>query len=278
MGRAGALTRPHACLRDWLACRALVAAVSRLEAEGGVRMLESDPEMADALAHAYAQPNATTHGPSTLHVATASLKRRDTYNAVCSSSAQQSDSFSQFLQVVSDSFFMGRFCFGLAQLLPGRAHRANVSGLIHEGSCFATLALLSVAEMNIIILTDIIEDPPRAQVHQVLSSGRKRPPVGRTTINITCCLLAYVDAKAPPGSGANASSPNPLSAMQYKSLSCDFGLREFVANNLFDLPAFPLMSFKVHNNSPKRLKPSALHMLAKELACKQRQMSKQTTA
>jgi len=39
--------------RDWLACRALVTAVSRLEAEGGVRMLESDPEMADALAHAH---------------------------------------------------------------------------------------------------------------------------------------------------------------------------------------------------------------------------------
>ena len=30
----------------WLACRALVEAVSRLEAAGGVRALESDPEMA----------------------------------------------------------------------------------------------------------------------------------------------------------------------------------------------------------------------------------------
>ncbi len=32
--------------RDWLACRALSEAVSRLEAEGGVRELEADEEMA----------------------------------------------------------------------------------------------------------------------------------------------------------------------------------------------------------------------------------------
>lgn len=39
--------------RDWLTCRALVEAVSRLEAAGGVRMLEEDPAMADALAAAH---------------------------------------------------------------------------------------------------------------------------------------------------------------------------------------------------------------------------------
>ena len=33
--------------RDWLTCRALNEAVSRLEAAGGVRMLEDDPEMRD---------------------------------------------------------------------------------------------------------------------------------------------------------------------------------------------------------------------------------------
>ena len=38
--------------RDWLACRALVDAVSRLEAAGGVRELERDPEMAGPLAEA----------------------------------------------------------------------------------------------------------------------------------------------------------------------------------------------------------------------------------
>lgn len=47
--------------RDWLACRALVTAVSRLEADGGVRMLESDLEMTDALANAHAQ-HAAVHG------------------------------------------------------------------------------------------------------------------------------------------------------------------------------------------------------------------------
>lgn len=41
--------------RDWLACRALGEAVSRLEAAGGVRMLEDDPEMAGALAAAHAR-------------------------------------------------------------------------------------------------------------------------------------------------------------------------------------------------------------------------------
>lgn len=40
--------------RDWLCCRALVDAVSRLEAAGGVRELEGDAEMAPALAHAHA--------------------------------------------------------------------------------------------------------------------------------------------------------------------------------------------------------------------------------
>jgi hypothetical protein len=41
--------------RDWLCCRALVDAVSRLEASGGVRELESDPEMTGALADAHAR-------------------------------------------------------------------------------------------------------------------------------------------------------------------------------------------------------------------------------
>jgi len=41
--------------RDWLACRALGAAVSRLEADGGVRALEADPAMAEALAVAHAR-------------------------------------------------------------------------------------------------------------------------------------------------------------------------------------------------------------------------------
>lgn len=40
--------------RDWLCCRALVDAVSRLEAAGGVRELEGDAEMAPALAQAHA--------------------------------------------------------------------------------------------------------------------------------------------------------------------------------------------------------------------------------
>ena len=40
--------------RYWLCCRALVEAVSRLEAAGGVGRLERDPEMADPLARAQA--------------------------------------------------------------------------------------------------------------------------------------------------------------------------------------------------------------------------------
>jgi uncharacterized protein len=40
--------------RDWLCCRALVDAVSRLEASGGVRDLEADTDMATALADAHA--------------------------------------------------------------------------------------------------------------------------------------------------------------------------------------------------------------------------------
>ncbi len=47
--------------RDWLTCRALVEAVSRLEAEGGVRMLEEDPAMAAPLAEAHARHGAL-HG------------------------------------------------------------------------------------------------------------------------------------------------------------------------------------------------------------------------
>lgn len=39
--------------RDWLACRALGEAVSRLEAAGGVRMLEDDADMAVHLAEAH---------------------------------------------------------------------------------------------------------------------------------------------------------------------------------------------------------------------------------
>jgi hypothetical protein len=38
--------------RNWLACRALASSVSRLEAAGGVRMLEDDPAMAEPLARA----------------------------------------------------------------------------------------------------------------------------------------------------------------------------------------------------------------------------------
>lgn len=47
--------------RDWLACRALVDAVSRLEATGGVRALEGDPEIAEALAAAHRR-HASLHG------------------------------------------------------------------------------------------------------------------------------------------------------------------------------------------------------------------------
>ncbi|WP_217915119.1 DUF501 domain-containing protein [Miltoncostaea marina] len=39
--------------RDWLACRALGEAVSRLEAAGGVRQLEDDPQMAPHVAEAH---------------------------------------------------------------------------------------------------------------------------------------------------------------------------------------------------------------------------------
>ncbi len=40
--------------RAWLTCRALSLAVSRLEADGGVRLLEEDPSMAEPLATAHA--------------------------------------------------------------------------------------------------------------------------------------------------------------------------------------------------------------------------------
>lgn len=40
--------------RYWLTCRSLVAAVSRLEAAGGVRVLEADEAMRDAIADAHA--------------------------------------------------------------------------------------------------------------------------------------------------------------------------------------------------------------------------------
>lgn len=41
--------------RDWLTCRALSEAVSRLEAAGGVRALEADPDMHAPLAAAHAR-------------------------------------------------------------------------------------------------------------------------------------------------------------------------------------------------------------------------------
>ncbi len=41
--------------RDWLACRALGEAVSRLEAAGGVRLLEADPQMREPIASAHAR-------------------------------------------------------------------------------------------------------------------------------------------------------------------------------------------------------------------------------
>lgn len=41
--------------RDWLTCRALSEAVSRLEAAGGVRELEDDPSTTDDLAAAHAR-------------------------------------------------------------------------------------------------------------------------------------------------------------------------------------------------------------------------------
>jgi uncharacterized protein len=46
---------------NWLVCRALVEAVSRLEAEGGVRALEEDATMAGALAEAHRR-HAELHG------------------------------------------------------------------------------------------------------------------------------------------------------------------------------------------------------------------------
>ncbi len=48
--------------RDWLACQSLVTAVSRLEANGGVRMLELDPDMTDALADAHTRHAAAHAG------------------------------------------------------------------------------------------------------------------------------------------------------------------------------------------------------------------------
>lgn len=47
--------------RYWLACRRLSAAVSRLEAAGGVRALEGDLEMRPAIAAAHAS-HAALHG------------------------------------------------------------------------------------------------------------------------------------------------------------------------------------------------------------------------
>lgn len=47
--------------RYWLACRALGAAVSRLEAAGGVRALEHDEAMSPAIAAAHAA-HASIHG------------------------------------------------------------------------------------------------------------------------------------------------------------------------------------------------------------------------
>jgi hypothetical protein len=40
--------------RYWLTCRSLASAVSRLEAAGGVRVLEADEAMRDAIADAHA--------------------------------------------------------------------------------------------------------------------------------------------------------------------------------------------------------------------------------
>ncbi len=48
--------------REWLTCRALATAVSRLEADGGVRMLEQDPDLAQALAGAHARHQAVHEG------------------------------------------------------------------------------------------------------------------------------------------------------------------------------------------------------------------------
>ncbi len=48
--------------RQWLTCRGLATAVSRFEAEGGVRMLEDAPSMRDALAGAHARHAAVHDG------------------------------------------------------------------------------------------------------------------------------------------------------------------------------------------------------------------------
>jgi hypothetical protein len=47
--------------RDWLVCRRLVEAVSRLEAAGGVRALEEDPAMRPAVLAAHRR-HAAGHG------------------------------------------------------------------------------------------------------------------------------------------------------------------------------------------------------------------------
>lgn len=48
--------------REWLVCRRLGVAVSRLEAAGGVRALEADPALAPALASAHARHAALHEG------------------------------------------------------------------------------------------------------------------------------------------------------------------------------------------------------------------------
>lgn len=47
--------------RYWLACRALGVAVSRLEASGGVRALEADPDLSQAIADAH-ERHVALHG------------------------------------------------------------------------------------------------------------------------------------------------------------------------------------------------------------------------
>jgi hypothetical protein len=48
--------------RQWLTCRALATAVSRFEADGGVRMLEDDASMRDAVTGAHARHAALHDG------------------------------------------------------------------------------------------------------------------------------------------------------------------------------------------------------------------------
>lgn len=48
--------------RDWLTCRALAEAVSRLEAAGGVRMLEADEDMREELLAAHRRHRALHDG------------------------------------------------------------------------------------------------------------------------------------------------------------------------------------------------------------------------